>query len=458
MSTDDIRQTAPHSIEAEQAVLGGLMLDATAIDRLPRGLVAEAFYRADHRKIFRACCEIAERGEVVDVVTVFEHLRTKGFESDDESRSLFTYLNELAQNTPGAGNICRYAETVVDRAVLRALITVGLGIADMAFNPAGRDTKAVVDEAAAKIMAIASQRVTKEPRQINDAMRDHLSLLERRADKSEDTRRIATGFADIDELLMGGMVPGQLIVIAGRPSHGKSALALNIAENTSIEGWKTLMLSLEMSETELMDRVMAAWGRVNMRNLMDGPEQDSDWSALTVAAQKASGSALWIDDEAGLTLLAVRNKARSHKRRFGLDVLVVDYLQLIVGAPSEKDIERISRISVGLKTLAKELGIVVIALSQLNRNGAGKSTPSLADLRGSGSIEQDADIVAFVYREEADDPSTNFKNYADVTIAKIRQGRTGRVGLAYHGQHARFDNYVGALPDYSARQVRRGME
>lgn len=435
----------PHSVESEQSVLGALLIDNESVDRIG-DLRVDHFYRSEHRAIFAEIRSQITAGKPVDVISVFDALR-------DRVDDCLPYLNSLAQNTPSAANISRYAEIVRDRALRRGLIAETSKMAEMAFNPGGKSAGEVLDAAQAAISSLAETRTTKEPVRASDAMIAHCEVLEGRIDRK--VSGIPTGFADIDAILNGGPNRGALVILGARPSMGKTALSLNIAANCARD-YGVLFLSQEMQIGELLDRAIAAIGGVSLSAILTGTMDNDDWNKFTAANAKLKDMNLHLDEQPALTILDVRSKARLIKRKHGLDVLVVDYLQLMSGDGDNRN-QQIEEISRGLKALAKELNIVVFALSQLSRNAANKSRPQLSDLRDSGAIEQDADIVMFVHRDEVDNPQSHLRGFADVFIAKNRQGRIDDVMLEYQGMHTRFVDTKRQRPDAPAQSYKRGL-
>ncbi|WP_175889764.1 replicative DNA helicase [Burkholderia cepacia] len=437
---DDLRRAVPQAIEAEQSVIGGLLLDNDAIDRVG-GLRAEHFYRADNRVIFEQVTVMIASGGA-DVVTTFAALQAKG---KAEQVGGLAYLNDLAQNTPSAANITRYAGIVRDRAQKRGLLAAAAEIQDSV--GASPDSAAdLIDRAASKLEALSEGVVKREPKPVAQGLAEHLAELDRRMNGTSPA--FSTGFPDLDKRLNGGLRPGWLAILAARPGMGKTALALNIAAHAA-ESRSVLFLSMEMPETELYDRLIAALGRASLARAMKAPADDNEfWERVTVAAQKVTGMNLHIDDQAALRLQDVRAKARMVKRKHGLDLIVVDYLQLMAGDGANRNAE-IEGISRGLKALAKELGVAIICLAQLNRRVEERGgMPKLSDLRDSGAIEQDADAVLFIHREEVSNPDAGeqWHGFAQVRIAKFRHGGTGDVALSYRGEYVLFENHDGPWP------------
>jgi len=438
-------RTPPHSIEAEQSVLGGLLLDNAAWDRIADLVGTDDFYRNDHRLVFAAISRLIDGSKPADAVTVFDSLR--GANRADEAGGL-SYLNALAQNTPSAANIRRYAEIVRERAVLRRLVTAGDEIATSALNPAGRDTKQILDEAESKVFRIAEEGARGrqgfiEIQPLLTKVVERIQELFERANPS-DVTGVPTGFADLDSKT-SGLQPGDLVIIAGRPSMGKTSLALNIGEYVAIDqGMPVAVFSMEMGASQLALRMLSSVGRLDQQRLRTGRLLDEDWPRLTAAIQKMHESPLYIDETPALTAIDLRARARRLSRTCGkLGLIIVDYLQLMsASGAGENRATEISEISRGLKALAKELAVPVVALSQLNRTVEQRTDkrPVMSDLRESGAIEQDADLILFIYRDEVYNPDSTDKNVAEIIIGKQRNGPIGRVNLRFDGQFTRFEN------------------
>ncbi len=437
-------RTPPHSVEAEQAVLGGLMLDANAWDAVADLVTVADFYRRDHRLIFEAITEVAELRGPCDAVTVSEHLERKG--RLEEAGGL-AYLGTIARDTPGAANVRAYAEIVRERSLLRQLITAGGEIAAAALDSGGRSATELVDEAERRVFEIA-ERGTR-PRTGFIAVKDILPQTIDRLDMLHQTpgelRGVTTGFAELDRMT-NGLQPGDLVVIAGRPSMGKTTLAVNIAENAAVgKGVSAAVFSMEMSAEQLTLRMISSLGRVNQTHLRTGQFSDEDWSRINGAIAQLSAAPLFVDESPALTPTEVRARARRLKRERGLGLIVVDYLQLMqVPGTKENRATEISEISRSLKALAKELQVPVIALSQLNRavEQRTEKKPVMSDLRESGAIEQDSDVILLIYREEVYEPNTTRKGIADIIIAKQRNGPVGEVHLTFLGEYTKFENLV----------------
>ena len=444
----DALRVPPHSIEGEQAVLGGLLLDNAAWDKIADFLRDDDFYRYDHRLIFQHIARLIDKARPADVITVFESLTVSG--KADEAGGL-SYLNSLAQNTPSAANIRRYAEIVRDRAVLRKLVTVSDDISESAFNPQGREVRTLLDEAESKVFAIAEEgaRGTQgfvEIQPLLSQVVERIDELYHRDNPSEITG-VPTGFADLDSKT-SGLQGGDLIIVAGRPSMGKTAFSLNIGENVAIDsGLPVAVFSMEMGGTQLAMRMLGSVGRLDQHKLRTGRLSDDDWPRLTHAIQKMQDAQLFIDETPALSSLELRARARRLARQCGkLGLIIIDYIQLMsANSVGENRATEISEISRSLKGLAKELGCPVIALSQLNRSLEQRPNkrPVMSDLRESGAIEQDADVILFIYRDEVYNPDSQDKGTAEIIIGKQRNGPIGMVRLTFLGEHTKFENFAG---------------
>jgi replicative DNA helicase len=440
----------PHSIEAEQAVLGGLLLDNAAFDRVADVLREEDFYRHDHRLIWRQVARLIERAQPADVVTVYEALQTAG-KADDAGG--LVYLNSLAQETPSAANIRRYGEIVRDRSILRRLISTSDEISTSALNPQGRDTRQLLDEAESKVFQISEDGARGQAG--FQLLPDLLGRVVERIDElyhqdhPNDVTGVPTGYVDIDRMT-SGLQPGDLVIVAGRPSMGKTSLALNIAEHVAVDqGLPVAVFSMEMGATQLAMRLVCSVGRLDQQRLRTGRLVDDDWPRLTSAIQKMQDAQLFIDETPALNALELRARARRLSRQCGkLGLIVVDYLQLMSSTSTgENRATEISEISRALKALARELDCPVIALSQLNRSLEQRPNkrPVMSDLRESGAIEQDADVIVFIYRDEVYNPDSADKGVAEIIIGKQRNGPIGTVRLTFVGQHTRFENFTAGV-------------
>ncbi len=437
----------PHSIEAEQSVLGGLLLDNTAWERIGDIVAVEDFYRDDHRRIFRHIAKLIEQNRPADVVTVAESIDSS---EDKEKTGGITYLGQLAQNTPSAHNIRRYAELVRERAVMRKLVTVGSEIADSALSPAGKEVAQLLDEAESKVFEIAEagnrgRDGFKDIHQLLSQVMERVDMLYHRENPSDITG-IPTGYHDLDQMT-SGLQEGDLVVVAGRPSMGKTALALNMGEHVAVENrLPVAVFSMEMAGTQLATRMLGSIGRLDQHKLRTGRLSDEDWNKLTNAVGRLHDAPIHIDETAALNALELRARARRLHRQYGkLGLIIVDYLQLMsASTQGENRATEISEISRSLKALAKELHVPVVALSQLNRSLEQRPNkrPVMSDLRESGAIEQDADLILFIYRDEVYNPDTPDKGKAEVIIGKQRNGPIGTVNLTFLGQYTRFENYA----------------
>ncbi|MFA5627330.1 MAG: replicative DNA helicase [Thiohalomonadaceae bacterium] len=436
----------PHSIEAEQAVLGGLMLDNSAWDRMADLVMEEDFYRRDHRLIFQAIRRLLEKSDPCDVVTLAEWLDKKG--QLDEAGGV-AYLGNLAGNTPSVANIKSYASIVRERSVLRQLIRVTNEIAETAFNPAGRGVFELLDEAEKKVYQIADQGA--RSRVGFAVMKD---LLVKTVDKIDQLfgldspiTGLATGYTDFDEMT-AGLQQSDLVIVAGRPSMGKTSFAMNIVEHVAIKEQKPVaVFSMEMPGEQLAMRMMSSLGHINQKKVRTGKLDDDDWPRLTSAVNLLAEAPIFIDDTPALSPTDVRARARrlAREQENGLGLIVIDYLQLMqVPGTSENRTGEISEISRSLKSLAKELSCPVIALSQLNRSLEQRPNkrPVMSDLRESGAIEQDADLIVFIYRDEVYNSESPDKGTAEIIIGKQRNGPIGMIRLAFLGQYTRFESFA----------------
>ncbi|MBT9458800.1 MAG: replicative DNA helicase [Burkholderiaceae bacterium] len=449
----------PHSVEAEQSVLGGLLLDNSAWDRAGDLVTESDFYRYEHRTIFAAIGGLINGSKPADVVTVYEQLQSLG--KADECGGL-TYLNALAQSVPSAANLRRYAEIVRERAILRKLISASDEIATKAFNPQGTPVNTILDEAEAQIFRIGEEGTrTKQGFLSMDKL--VIELLDRvnelAENGAEEVTGVRTGFYDLDRMT-AGLQPGDLIVLAARPSMGKTAFAINIGENVAInEGLPVVIFSMEMGAAQLALRMVGSIGRIDQSHLRTGALRDDEWSRLAEAVDKLSKSSIFIDESPGLSPSEVRARARRQSRQCGkLGLIIIDYLQLMSGSGGNEENRAtvIGEISRGLKALAKELKCPVIALSQLNRSVETRpdKRPMMSDLRESGAIEQDADIIMFIYRDEYyTKDECKEPGIAEIIIGKQRNGPVGTVKLTFLRPLTKFDNLAPGMasdggPDY----------
>ncbi len=444
----------PHSIEAEQSVLGGLLLDNGAWDRAGDTLADGDFYRYEHRLIYGAIGALIGASKPADVITVFEQLQSLG--KAEECGGL-AYLNALAQSVPSAANLRRYAEIVRERAILRKLIEASDEIATNAFNPQGRAVSQILDEAEGKIFKIGEEG--SRQKQGFQGM-DHLvmQLIDRVTELAEngaeEVTGVRTGFYDMDRMT-AGLQPGDLIILAARPSMGKTAFALNIAEHVAVhEGLPVVVFSMEMGAAQLALRMVGSLGRIDQQHLRTGALRDDEWSRLTETVDRLSKASVFIDETPALNPAELRARARRQARQCGrLGLIVIDYLQLMSGSAGSEENRAtvIGEISRGLKALAKELHCPVIALSQLNRSVETRpdKRPMMSDLRESGAIEQDADVIMFIYRDEYYNKESKEPGVAEVIIGKQRNGPVGTVKLTFLKPLTKFDNLApGSAVDY----------
>ena len=449
----DSLKVPPHSIEAEQSVLGGLLLDNAAWDRIADFLSEADFYRFDHRLIFQSIARLISATKPADVITVYEMLQVAG---KAEEVGGLAYLNSLAQNTPSAANIRRYAEIVRERSVLRKLVTVADDIASAAFAPKGREVRELLDEAESKVFAIAEEgsRGQKGFQEIQPLLTQVVERIDElyHRDTSTDVTGVPTGFIDLDRMT-SGMQAGDLIIVAGRPSMGKTAFSLNIGEHVAVEqGLPVAVFSMEMAGVQLAMRMLGSVGRLDQHRLRTGRLLDEDWPRLTHSIQRMNDAQLFIDETPALNPMELRARSRRLARQCGqLGLIIIDYLQLMSGSGGgENRATEISEISRSLKGLAKELNCPVIALSQLNRSLEQRPNkrPVMSDLRESGAIEQDADVIIFLYRDEVYNPDSPDKGTAEIIIGKQRNGPIGAVRLTWIGSYTKFGNYSGSLAIY----------
>lgn len=435
----------PHSIEAEQSVLGALMLDHRAWDHIADRITADDFYRNDHRAIFDAIAKLVSRSQPFDVLTIAETLKFDNKLSVLPSGE--AYLYELAQNTPSAANVVAYADIVRERSILRQLISVGTDVTDSVFNPDGRDSQALLDHAEHLVYRIAeTQQRGSGPIAIAPLLSKATDRLDLLYQSKGAITGLSTGFSDFDQMT-SGFQPGDMIVIAGRPSMGKTSFAMNIAEYAAIKQEKPVMVfSLEMPAEQLALRMISSLGRIDQHKVRTGQLSDSDWPRVTSAVSVLSESQLYIDDTPSLSPMELRTRARRVARKHGgLSLIVIDYLQLMT-SPSNREnrTNEISEISRSLKAIAKEFNVPVIALSQLNRGLEQRTDkrPVMSDLRESGAIEQDADVIAFIYRDEVYNEDSPHKGTAEIIIRKQRNGPIGDFRVTFLGQYTRFENYA----------------
>ena len=445
----------PHSIEAEQSILGGLLIDNKAIDRIAGQVSASDFYRNDHRIIFTHISKLIDNNDPADIVTVAESL-----EQNAELTKVggVAYLGLVAENTPTASNITGYAKIVRERSIMRNLVEVGSDIVESAFSPQGKDAQQLLDESESKIFQIADAGTSEKLGFI-----DIKELLPKAAQRIDDLYQlddpngvtgVPSGYSDLDQKT-AGLQPGDLIIIAGRPSMGKTYLALNIAEHVGMEaGLPVAIFSMEMGAAQLTMRLLGSVGKLDQHKMRIGQLEDEDWPKLTNALGVLNEAPIFIDEGSALNSYEVRARARRlHRQQGKLGLIVIDYIQLMSSANEQSTENRateVSEISRSLKALAKELNVPVVALSQLNRSVESRpdKRPMMSDLRESGAIEQDADVIMFIYRDEVYNPETAEKGVAEILLSKQRNGPTGTVKLTFLGQYTRFENY--ANPGYDS--------
>ncbi len=450
-SSFDRLNLPPGSVQAEQALLGGLMLDNSAWDKVADLVTEVDFYRPDHRLIFAAIRTLSERRQPFDAVTISEYLESRGEAADAGGLG---YLGTLVRDTPSAANVADYGRIIRDRALLRELIETGNDIVRSAFHTEGRPATELVDEAERRILEIAQrgQRQGSGFVYLRDILGQTIDRIDALHQAGGAITGVSTGFNRFDDFT-AGLQKGDLIVIAGRPSMGKTTLALNIAENAALGArLPVAVFSMEMSVEQLAFRMISSLGRVDQAHLRNGRFADDEWPRINGAIRQMAEARIFIDDTPAMTPTEVRSRARRLQREHGLELIVLDYLQLMrVAGNTENRATEISEISRSLKALARELKVPVIALSQLNRSVEQRQDkkPVMSDLRESGAIEQDADMIVFIYREEVYNQNTPRKGIADITIAKQRNGPTGEFPLTFLGKYTRFENYAPEVEVFS---------
>jgi len=448
LATVENLKVPPHSIEGEQAVLGGLLLSPRAFDQVADIITETDFYREDHRLIFRAVHELSNKGKPCDAVTVTEWFGAHGKVDMVDGGG---YINQLASNTPSAANVKAYAEIVREKSILRQLIDVGAEITSNAFTSDGRDSRDLLEEAERKVFAIADQGMRSDSGfvSVQDTIKEAIEKIQELHEFEGEITGTPTGFKDFDKLT-AGLQDSDLIIIAGRPSMGKTTLAMNIAENAAIKHEVPVAIfSMEMSALQLVMRLFSSLGQIDQTRLRTGNLDELDWPKLTSAMNLLHKSHIFIDETPALSPSELRARARRLKREHNIGMIVVDYLQLMsVPGSKENRATEIAEISRSLKAIAKELHLPVVALSQLNRSLEQRPNkrPLMADLRESGAIEQDADLIVFIYRDEMYNPDTPEKGKAEIIIGKHRNGPTDTVPLTFQGQWLRFVNYA---PEYA---------
>ena len=457
MATEDSAleqlKTPPHSLEAEQSLLGGLLLDAQTWDQVAGLVTKEDFYLPQHRLIFEAIFKLSERGSPLDVLTISEELDVM---DEAEHAGGVAYLSELAASASSASNVVAYAGIIRDRSVLRQLIRVAGEMSENARKPAGRSVSEILDEAEAKVFKISEERPTRGgPEAVNRYLQATLDKIQKLYASDSEVTGIATGFKKLDQMT-AGLQQSDLVIIAGRPSMGKTALAMCFIEACVIKSSKpALVFSMEMPGESIVMRMLSSLGRINQTKVRTGKLSDEDWPRLTSAFSLLNEKPLYIDDTPALTPIDLKSRARRIARQFseGLGMIMIDYLQLMqVAGGGENRAGEISEISRSLKALAKELDCPVVALSQLNRSLEQRPNkrPVMSDLRESGAIEQDADLICFIYRDEVYNADTEDKGIAEIIVGKQRNGPIGTVRLAFLGQYTRFEDLAESYyEDYS---------
>ncbi|MBN2721117.1 MAG: replicative DNA helicase [Proteobacteria bacterium] len=437
--TNDIRKVPPQNLEAERAILGAVLVDNEVIYGVMELLEPSLFYQPSHQLIFSNMLELSERGQPIDIVTLSDRLRSSG---NFDKAGGPDYIASLADEVPTSAGVNHYARIVREKAVLRRLIETATGIVQDCFDAAG-DVDQLLDDAERKMFAVSQQRVRSGFFSMRDIVKSSFKTIEALYEKKESITGVATGFKDIDEIT-SGLQSSDLIIIAGRPSMGKTAFALNMAQNAALAHQKKVaVFSLEMAKEQLVMRMLCSEARVNAHSLRSGFLSQTDWPKLTTAAGRLADATIFIDDTPALSAMEMRAKTRRMKADQGLDLVIVDYLQLMSSrSRSDSREQEISEISRSLKALAKELSVPVVALSQLNRGVENRhdKRPILADLRESGAIEQDADVIVFIYRDEVYNKDTLEKGVAEIIIGKQRNGPVGIRKLAWLDKYTRFED------------------
>jgi replicative DNA helicase len=447
LATVDNLKVPPNSFEAEQAVLGGLLLSAKAWDLIADLLTEADFYREDHRSIFRAIFELKHQSKPCDAVTVTEWFESHGKADQIDGGA---YISALAGNTPSAANVAAYAEIVREKSILRQLIDAGTTLTTSAFTSDGRDSQELLEEAERLVFSIADQGARGKSGfvSVQETIKEAIARIQTLNEFEGEITGQATGFRDFDKLT-AGLQDSDLIIVAGRPAMGKTTFAMNIAENAAIKhGVPVAIFSMEMSSLQLVMRLFSSLGQIEQGRLRTGNLTDLDWPKLTSAMNLLHKSKIFIDETPALSPAELRARARRLKREHDVGLIIVDYLQLMsVPGTKENRATEIAEISRSLKAIAKELKLPVVALSQLNRSLEQRPNkrPVMADLRESGSIEQDADLIVFIYRDEVYHPETAEKGKAEIIIGKHRNGETGTINLTWQGRWLRFVNFA---PEY----------
>lgn len=451
----DTIKTPPQSLEAERSVLGGLLLEPGVWEQVSSLLVAQDFYSPAHVMIYESIEDLERFNRPLDAVTLIENLRNK---DHLEAVGGIEYIMELVEETPGASNVKAYAQIVQERSLLRNMIATARKIADSAYKPAGRQAAQLIEEAEQEILKIAEARPgAGEAVQIDPILKQALAKIDELFKTDGKITGVSTGFKDLDEKL-AGLQKSDLVIVAGRPSMGKTTFAMNLVESAFMNDEPALVFSMEMPSEQIVMRLLASLGRIHAGRMRTGDLEPQDWDRLSTAVRLMQGKPLYIDDTPALTPTDMRSRARRVDRQCrqkygkGVSVIMVDYLQLMrVAGGGENRTNEISEISRSLKALAKELECPVVALSQLNRSLEQRPNkrPVMSDLRESGAIEQDADVIAFIYRDEVYNEDTEDKGVAEIIIGKQRQGSIGTVRLAFIGKYTRFDDLAqGNYEDY----------
>jgi len=438
MSQSWTDRTPPHNIEAEQSVIGAIFLEPEAFSMASEILAPEDFYRAGHQRIFAAMMKLADKGEPIDVVTVTSYLNDM---KQLEEAGGVTYLTQVAESVPTAANIEYYSRIVEEKALLRRLIRTATDIVTSSFEKED-EVEDVLNEAEKNILEVSGRKNSGAFKSIKDVLIDVYDNIEQLHNQTSDITGIATGFQDLDRIT-SGFQRNDLIIIAARPSVGKTAFALNVAQNVAVNSDESVAIfSLEMGAEQLVQRMLCAEGNIDSQRLRNGQLQPDDWGKLTMAMGSLSNAGIYIDDSPGIRVSEIRSKCRRLKQEHGLGMILIDYLQLIQGSAGSKENrqQEVSEISRSLKGLARELNVPLIALSQLSRGVEARQDkrPMMSDLRESGSIEQDADIVGFLYRDDYYDQETEKQNIIEIIISKQRNGPTGTVELAFVKEYNKF--------------------
>ena len=442
-----LRKVPPQNLEAEESVLGGVLLDPDALDRVIEVMSAADFYRDAHRTIFETMLALSERGEPIDLITLSDALKARGQLPQVGGA---TFLAELGDKVPSAANVAHYARIVRDKAVLRSLIRVSGEIVGRCYDSQD-DIEQFLDEAERLIYDVSEQRIRPAFFKVGDMIMDTIKTVEQLYERKEMVTGVPTGFLDLDQKT-AGLQPADLVIIASRPSMGKTAFALNIAQYVALQTNATVgVFSLEMAKEQLVMRLLCAEARVDNAKVRAGYLAERDFPRLAMAAGRLAEAPIFIDDTPGLNVLELRAKARRLKREHDLGVVIVDYLQLMRGLDQKQEnrVQELAEISRGLKALAKDLQVPVVALSQLNRQveTRGDKRPIMSDIRESGSIEQDADVILFLYRDEMYHADSADEGTAEIIIGKQRNGPIGTVRLAFRSEYTRFENLAGNFAD-----------